>query len=216
MTRAEAARHNGAQSQGPTTPEGKQTSSQNALKHGLNSARIIVLPNEDQAAYDQLLFDYERQYQPQGHLEIDLVHEIAASRWRLARCVRLEAAAMKRALAEAAPGTDAETAILDGTMGPQGILRQLSRYEARLRRSYEKATSELRRIQAERLALGESKLESGKKRAGQFEPKGHFESYLAAIQTERTQGPNRAAIEIAAQHPRAATHSLVLAEASNT
>jgi hypothetical protein len=44
--RAEISRRNGAKSKGPKTPEGKERSKFNALKHGM-SARTIVLPGED-------------------------------------------------------------------------------------------------------------------------------------------------------------------------
>ncbi len=63
MNKAEASRRNGAKSQGPVTPEGKARSSQNATKHGLDS-RIVVLANESQFEYDDLLSDYVHRYSP--------------------------------------------------------------------------------------------------------------------------------------------------------
>jgi hypothetical protein len=46
LTRAEAARRNGARSCGPTTPEGNARSSQNALKHGLTAQAFTLLPGQ--------------------------------------------------------------------------------------------------------------------------------------------------------------------------
>ena len=165
MTKAEASRRNGAQSKGPSTPEGKIRAAQNSTTHGLNS-KVVVLKNESQEEYDDLLFDYTRHYRPVGPIELDLVHEIAANRWRLRRCLRLESAAFDAAV-ENNPDD-----ILDSTFGQNGVLRQLSRYEGRLRRAYERGTSELRRIQSERRAAAEQS-----KPAVQIEPKSYREIY---------------------------------------
>jgi hypothetical protein len=51
-------------STGPRTPAGKQRSSLNALRHGL-TGHIVVLPTEDQAAYQRRLKGHtEREYHP--------------------------------------------------------------------------------------------------------------------------------------------------------
>lgn len=153
MSKAEAARSNGAKSRGPVTEEGKARSAQNSLKHGLSSS-TVVLATESKEEYDQLLFDYIRLYQPVGPIETDLVHEIAATRWRLRRIVRIETAAFDQAIERAMEENPdaAETEAFD-SLANSKTLSTLNRYEGRLRRAYERATAELRRIQAERTAV---------------------------------------------------------------
>lgn len=85
MTRSEASRQNGAKSKGPTTPEGKARSSQNARKHGYFSKANILLAGEDLAEYNALRQDYLEIYQPRNAEEADLVLDIVNARWRLRR-----------------------------------------------------------------------------------------------------------------------------------
>ena len=170
MTKAEASRRNGAQSKGPATPEGKTRAAQNSTTHGLNSA-VVVLKNESQEEYEGLLSDYIRYHNAVGSIELDLVHEIAANRWRLRRCLRLESAAFDAAI-ENNPDE-----VLDSTFGQNGALRQLSRYEGRLRRAYERATAELRRIQSER----EAAAEQAKPSPVRNEPKSYLQIYEDAV-----------------------------------
>ena len=92
MSRAEAARVNGAKSKGPKTEEGKAVSSQNALHFGLNAAQVII-PGEDPAEFEELLTDLCKTYCPGTLVEFDLVCEMAAARWRLRRLPRMEQAA---------------------------------------------------------------------------------------------------------------------------
>lgn len=158
MTKAEAARANGAKSNGPATPEGKARSAQNSTRHGLNS-QTVVLASESQEEYNELLSDFLRRYQPAGPVETDLVHEIAATRWRLRRILRLETAAfdqvIERAIEENPEATESEAL---ENLASSKTLSMLDRYEGRLRRGYERAVAELRRIQSERAAAAETEL----------------------------------------------------------
>ena len=45
--RSDTARANGVKSHGPTTAEGREKSSRNAVKHGLFSRNPLVLENDD-------------------------------------------------------------------------------------------------------------------------------------------------------------------------
>ena len=76
----EASRANGTKSQGPTTPEGKAASSQNATTHGLTSRHPLLLNVEQQAAF-------------QDHMavETDIVQEMVTIQWRRQRGEAMEA-----------------------------------------------------------------------------------------------------------------------------
>ena len=94
--KAEIARSNGAKSNGPVTDEGKAISSQNSLRHGLTSARV-VLPHESQEEFDRLEASFVNRFKPYDEIEFELVHEMAAARWRLRRIEAMEVALFNKA-----------------------------------------------------------------------------------------------------------------------
>ena len=74
---------------GPKTEVGKESSSQNSLKHGLYSRRV-VLPHESQDQYDALLAEMTNHYQPVGPQEANFVREVVDNQWKLERARRIE------------------------------------------------------------------------------------------------------------------------------
>src|SRR5689334_5226467 len=74
---------------GPKTPEGKARSAMNATRHGL-TGKSVVLSTEDPEKFEELLKDYMAVYAPANPVELDLVHELAVSRWRLQRIWGME------------------------------------------------------------------------------------------------------------------------------
>jgi hypothetical protein len=85
----DAARANCAKSTGPITPAGKSKAAQNARKHGLSAAHV-VLPDESQTDYKFLLNGYIERFQPQNTVEFELVTTMAVARWRFRRLVNIE------------------------------------------------------------------------------------------------------------------------------
>ena len=163
---SETARENGSKSKGPITLEGKAKSSQNAMKHGL-AGGPIVLPHESQPEFDELHADFIRHFRPANSVERDLVYEIVCSRWRLRRIERMECALMSQAVEQQLEilGEDADIATAEALAffelaeNSKG-LRLVERYGRSLRRSYEKASQELERLQRERAEQNEPEPES--------------------------------------------------------
>ena len=85
-----ANQQNAQKSTGPKTSEGKATSKLNALTHGL-TAKDVLLPEEDEGAFDGLCDQFESELQPVGALEVRLVDRIVAALWRLNRISKVEA-----------------------------------------------------------------------------------------------------------------------------
>ena len=83
-------RENAKKSTGPRTDEGKQRSSQNALKHGVYAVESVI-PGEDPADFDKLCDEFGQRYQPDGPYERSLVRQMADAEWRMRRIMRLEA-----------------------------------------------------------------------------------------------------------------------------
>ena len=86
-----ANRANAKLSTGPKTPAGKRKSSMNPLKHGL-SAETIVVGDEDPTQFEALRESFERDFQPETHLERELVERLVAHAWRLRRIPVFEVA----------------------------------------------------------------------------------------------------------------------------
>jgi hypothetical protein len=150
MSQAATARANGAKSNGPITAEGKAISSQNSLKHGLASSRV-VLPHESQEAYDKLEASLINRFKPVDDLESELVQEMAAARWRLRRIEAMESALFKKAIKQhEEAGTPDAIDIAYAEVAESKSYRMLVRHAAQLRRAYEKAWKEIQLLQEQR------------------------------------------------------------------
>lgn len=91
ISRAEASRINGSQSSGPSSDEGKERSSRNALKQGLFSKRRFI-GDENPAEFDALVESIAATHHPTTPIEWILIDRMAMARWRLGRLERAEAA----------------------------------------------------------------------------------------------------------------------------
>jgi hypothetical protein len=80
--KSETSRANGAKSHGPVTPEGKEASSRNSLKHGFTERKIFVLRCESLDHYQAFLAEHIAIHQPVTDPEKELVEQMAIARWR--------------------------------------------------------------------------------------------------------------------------------------
>jgi hypothetical protein len=87
--RRKANRANARLSTGPRTEAGKQQSSQNALKHGLNASKPLVHPGENES-FRRLEHNLHAQLLPFGALEEDLFAKLLHASWCLRRIRHLE------------------------------------------------------------------------------------------------------------------------------
>ena len=153
----QANKENAQHSTGPRTTEGKQRSSQNAIKHGL-CALDPLIPGEDPEAFQEHFCEIELDLQPATAIESNLVEQIADVSWRLKRLSRIEAAvitAFYDATAEQPINQGNDTDQLLGKALAHhdrlDALNRLSRYEAQLARRYHRALKEFRDLRKERI-----------------------------------------------------------------
>ena len=88
--KSETSRINGAKSHGPTTPEGKEASSRNSLKHGFTSRKTFILQTESWEEYREFLAEHLTIHQPATPPEKELVEQMSIARWRIRRFVGAE------------------------------------------------------------------------------------------------------------------------------
>ena len=153
----EANRLNAQKSTGPRTVEGKSASRQNALKHGVDAASLII-PGEDPALYDQLAAEYVRDLCPSGPLEHFQVDTLVRTDWQRRRLQRIEAK-LYRQLLEEGGSDDLDVVILRDS--PTGkLLLRVGGQIAALERAHHRALSEIRRLRRERSQADVAALEA--------------------------------------------------------
>jgi hypothetical protein len=91
LKQIEANRRNALKSTGPTTPEGKERSRCNAVRHGLTAETVIAaLENcEDYQAFEAAVIS---DYDAESAVERELVLRLASVLWRLRRATGIETA----------------------------------------------------------------------------------------------------------------------------
>jgi hypothetical protein len=145
----EASRNNGRKSKGPATPEGKARSSLNAVTHALTSAKWLTPTNEDPAGYTAMHDEYQREWQPSGPTERDLVRQMSHAQYTLIRLyyievglLDLEMSRMAPELATVEPPPDPplrQTHAFESLAKSNNGLSLLNRYMARAERLYHRA-----------------------------------------------------------------------------
>jgi hypothetical protein len=154
--RAAINRANSEHSSGPRTASGKQRSSLNALRHGL-TGHVVVLPTEDLDAYESHLQRFVYQFQPKGALEDQLVQSLGDTTWRLNRVPAIEATFLTLAAEDQLdsirtnePQAAGALALAQAFHHQSRALANISIYEQRLARLFDRTLKQLREIQAER------------------------------------------------------------------
>ena len=148
LKRILSSRTNGARTHGPVTPEGKQRSSVNALRHGL-LARCVVLENESREGFDALLADFVDRFDPADGVEFGMVEEMLSSLWRQRRAWAIETRLVDTAVAGQPVNPDAgsdEVARLTAAytaLSAQPQLALIQTYETRLHRMFQRALHNL-------------------------------------------------------------------------
>jgi hypothetical protein len=149
-------RANAQHSTGPRTPEGKQRSSLNALRHGL-TGQIVVMPTEDLEAYRAHCAEFTGDLRPKGPIESHLVQSLADTAWRLNRIAALEANLLTLAAArEPNPCADAPgqiqqaLAIASALENHSKAFSNLSLHSQRLSRQFERTAAQLAELQKTR------------------------------------------------------------------
>lgn len=85
----QANRRNAAKSTGPVTPQGKERSRLNAVRHGL-TAETVIGALEDAEDYKEFEAAIIADYDAQSAVERELVLRLASALWRLRRATAME------------------------------------------------------------------------------------------------------------------------------
>jgi len=100
LKQIEANRRNALKSTGPTTPEGKERSRCNAVRHGL-TAETVIAALEDIEDYQAFKAAVISDYDAESAVERELVLRLASVLWRLRRATGIESALFESVTTEA-------------------------------------------------------------------------------------------------------------------
>ncbi len=87
-----ANRANARRSTGPKSPEGKRAMRLNGLRHGILANAAVVIPGEDESAFEALRNAVHADLAPCGALETFFADRVVNTMWRLQRLQRVESA----------------------------------------------------------------------------------------------------------------------------
>ncbi len=154
-----------SKSTGSRTPEGKERSSLNALRHGL-TGRIVVLPSEDINVYQAFCKELMADLAPETPVERQYAQTFCDTQWRLNRARSLEDGMLALGHFEGAtvPGIDHPG--IEAALTAAKVFRQdsksfmnLTLYEQRLQRTQKEALRQLQELQAKRIAAKQAALD---------------------------------------------------------
>ena len=136
--RKKSSRANGALSHGPSSPEGKKRSSQNAFRHGL-LADCVVLVGEARESFLKLLQFHIDRFHPADGVEFGMMEEMASCKWRLYRAWFLEKGLFDKELATATGDMSNRMSTTLTYLAGAPALGLVHRYESRLHHMYQRA-----------------------------------------------------------------------------
>jgi hypothetical protein len=138
---------NALKSTGPKTAEGQERAKMNALKHGL-TAREVTSANESVDDFNAYYDEFIEMLRPVGAIEEQLAERIIICAWRLRRVYRIDSS-----LFVAGQSVTQYVGSVGGVfvrLAGGDAISKLTRYEAAIERSYQRARQELERLQARR------------------------------------------------------------------
>ena len=139
LRRILSSRANGVLSQGPKTPQGKQRSAHNALRHGL-LAQSLVFESESPEGFAAVLAGHLARLRPVDDFELGMVEEMVAAHWRLRRCWALETRMYEKQIAAQPAGSDLDrSADAFSSLAQAPAMALMHRYEARLHQMYQRS-----------------------------------------------------------------------------
>ncbi len=153
-----ANRANAQKSTGPRTAAGKQKSSMSALKHGL-AAKTLVLPHEDNTAYEEVRASLYSQYEPATPQECMLVDQLASAWWRTIRVRQIETDMLdlqiqtlnrKHPEKEKSRRTDRQALAVRFVTESEKDFRNFMRYDSNIERAFYRALNTLEKLQGAR------------------------------------------------------------------
>jgi hypothetical protein len=97
LSKSESSRINGAQSNGPSSEQGKLNSANARLKHGAYSKRVLM-DGESSEGYDCFKNSFISLFRPIDPFETECVDSLVTARWRIRRLEATEAANLNIAL----------------------------------------------------------------------------------------------------------------------